>query len=153
DLDCRLDAVANLIANNALWKEPRAVAFDAPAPVEVPQLLAGVRIGIASDDAFSFLYAANLDLLPAMGAELRFFSVLAHAELPEIDSLWLPGGYPELHLQRLASNTAMKSAIRAHHYAGKPMLAECGGMLYTLRSLTDTRGHRAAMLALMPGDA
>jgi cobyrinic acid a,c-diamide synthase len=88
-----------------------------------------------------------------MGAELRFFSPIHDRELPEADSLYLPGGYPELHHVALAENRTMLDAIRAHHAAGKPLLAECGGMLYLLDSLTDVDGTRAELLGLLAGDA
>jgi cobyrinic acid a,c-diamide synthase len=88
-----------------------------------------------------------------MGATLAFFSPLADATLPPCDALWLPGGYPELHLDRLAGNHAMRDAIRAHHAAGKAVLAECGGMLYCLEALDDGKGAHAPMLGLMPGRA
>jgi cobyrinic acid a,c-diamide synthase len=67
--------------------------------------------------------------------------------------VYLPGGYPELHHQALALNSAMLQAIRAHHAAGKPLLAECGGMLYLLDALTDVEGQRAELLGLLPGTA
>ncbi|MNH08141.1 Cobyrinic acid A,C-diamide synthase [compost metagenome] len=73
--------------------------------------------------------------------------------MPPADSLYLPGGYPELHHQALAANTSMLSAIRAHHHAGKPLLAECGGMLYLLEALTDVAGERAELLGLLEGEA
>jgi cobyrinic acid a,c-diamide synthase len=112
-----------------------------------------VRIGVARDAAFAFLYQANLDLLQALGAELLFFSPLRFARLPAVDSLYLPGGYPELHLRALSRNGPMAEAIRAHHAAGKPILAECGGMLYLLDGLTDRGDERAEMLGLLPGEA
>ncbi len=153
DLEERLQAAARAIAETHLTTLPRPVGFepvDLPAP---PSLLAGVRIGVARDTAFAFLYRRNLDLLRAMGAELRFFSPLAETTLPEVDSLYLPGGYPELHLERLQTNHAMKQALQAHATAGKPILAECGGMLYLLESLTDKDGNRGAMAGLLPGHA
>src|SRR5207244_2616832 len=105
------------------------------------------------DRAFSFLYHANLDLLVAMGAELVFFSPLADTVLPAVDSVYLPGGYPELHLARLGANRAMAAALRKHVGAGKPLYAECGGMLYLLESLTDVKGQRAAMAGILPGSS
>ncbi|MFC0711102.1 cobyrinate a,c-diamide synthase [Azorhizophilus paspali] len=153
DLDARLDAAAEALAANAGGDLPAPLAFAAPAPAEPEPLLAGVRIGVARDAAFAFLYQANLDLLERLGAELAFFSPLADSVLPAIDSLYLPGGYPELHLQRLSGNAPLRKAIRAHHEAGKPILAECGGMLYLLDALTDLDGRRAAMLGLLPGEA
>ena len=155
DLDRRLDAAADAIEEAAQWKMPRAVRFDPPPQHEdtPARWLEGERIGVARDAAFSFIYPANVDLLRDMGAEVVFFSALEDNTLPAVDSLWLPGGYPELHLDRLAANAGMKAAIRAHHEHGKPIIAECGGMLYMLDSLTTTDGRRAQMAGLMPGDA
>ena len=123
-----------------------------PSPVPALQpLLAGVRIAVARDAAFSFLYAANLDTLLALGAELVFFSPLADAALPEAHSVYLPGGYPELHLGTLHANQPMRAAIHAHHAAAKPIVAECGGMLALLDSLAGHDGVPVALWGLLPG--
>ena len=98
------------------------------------------------------LYQANLDLLQALGAELLFFSPLRFARPPAVDSLYLPGGYPELHLRALSRNGPMAEAIRAHHAAGKPIPPNAG-MLYLLDGLTDRGDERAEMLCLLPGEA
>lgn len=153
DLDARLDAAAEALAASAGTDLPPSVVFAAPVQAAPEPLLAGVRIGVARDAAFAFLYQANLELLERLGAELAFFSPLDAAALPAVDSLYLPGGYPELHLDKLAGNAPLRAAIRAHHEAGKPILAECGGMLYLLDALTDLDGRRAAMLGLLPGEA
>ena len=153
DLDTRLDAAAEALAQSADTELPPSVTFAAPRVAPVEPLLAGVRIGVARDAAFAFLYQANLDLLRALGAELLFFSPLRFTRLPAVDSLYLPGGYPELHLRGLSRNRPMAEAIRAHHAAGKPILAECGGMLYLLDGLTDSTGVREPMLGLLPGEA
>lgn len=153
DLDRRLDMAADALGASSEIELPPPVAFAAPEPIAVEPLLAGVRIGVARDAALAFLYQANLDLLRALGAELQFFSVLADTTLPAVDSLYLPGGYPELHLQTLSNNLGMRAAIRAHHAAGKPILAECGGMLYLLDELTDKAGESASLLGLLPGSA
>ncbi len=156
DLEARIQGAAA-----ALKGFPEREQSQAPAPIELRQpeprslacLLDGLRIAIARDQAFAFLYRANLDLLRSLGAELCFFSPLDDAALPDADALYLPGGYPELHLDRLAANRPMKEAIRAHHAAGGPIFAECGGMLYLLESLTDTRGHGVEMIGILPGHA
>jgi cobyrinic acid a,c-diamide synthase len=152
DIDTRLDSAARAIEACARYQPPM-VTFHAQEDDDVPPLLDGVRIGVARDTAFSFIYPDNLDLLEKLGAEPVFFSPLEHAAIPTVDSLWFPGGYPELHLERLAANTAMKCAIREHHADGKPILAECGGMLYLVDTLSTTEGQSAAMAGLMPGDA
>ena len=157
DLAQRIDQAAQALGRLAPAL-PSPVSFEPPPELEQPPLanrrsLQGVRIAVARDAAFSFLYPANLDTLRELGAELRFFSPLSDTALPEADSLYLPGGYPELHLNPLAQNTAMKAAIHAHHAQGKPLVAECGGMLYLLDSLADVQGNTAPMLGLMPGQA
>ena len=120
---------------------------------ETKTSLTGVRVAIARDTAFAFLYPANLDFLRSQGAELSFFSPLTDDSLPEADALYLPGGYPELHLEQLAANLLMKAAIRVHHDQGKAIYAECGGMLYLVESLTNVKGKTAEMTGLLPGRA
>lgn len=152
NLDARIARAANGLngGNTAL---PPSVAFTAPPQSSIKPILAGVRIAVARDEAFSFLYRANLELLQTLGAELVFFSPLDDDTLPQAGALYLPGGYPELHLDQLASNESMKTALRAFHAAGRPIVAECGGMLYLLESLTDMQGRHAAMAGLLPGHA
>jgi cobyrinic acid a,c-diamide synthase len=153
DLDVRLDAAAAALAQTCEVALPPAVTFAAPCAQHVAPLLDGVCIAVARDAAFAFVYDASLDVLRGMGAELVFFSPLHDARLPSCDSLYLPGGYPELHHQALAANASMLEDIRAHHAADKPLLAECGGMLYLLDALTDVEGARAQLLGLLPGEA
>ena len=90
-----------------------------------------VRIAVARDAAFCFVYEDNLRLLWEAGAEVVPFSPLADASLPtDIRGIYLPGGYPELHAGRLAANSAMKAAVRNAVEAGMPVYAECGGFIY-----------------------
>lgn len=153
DLERRIERAADALPESARWL-PEPVKFAEPEILpSVPRLLENTRIVVARDAAFGFLYPANLDCLRAMGADLAFFSPLADSALPPCDAIWLPGGYPELHMDRLAANRAMREAIRAHHAAGKPILAECGGMLYCLDELDDGKGSPAPMLGILPGRA
>lgn len=153
DLDARLDAAADALEKSADYRLPAPVRFQPQAGQALPRLLNGVRIGVARDSAFAFMYQANLDLLRSLGAELLFFSPLQCNQLPTVDSLYLPGGYPELHMRALSENDPIADAIRRHHLSGKPIVAECGGMLYLLDGLTDKHGVRQAMLGLLPGEA
>ncbi|CAH1387375.1 cobyrinate a,c-diamide synthase [Candidatus Nitrotoga sp. M5] len=150
DLDARIEHTAAAL-NGVSKTLPTPVTFTASAHSPVAALLDGVRIAVAQDVAFAFLYRANIELLQALGAKLTFFSPLNDEALPPADALYLPGGYPELHLDQLASNEKMKEAIRTHHSTGHPIVAECGGMLYLLESLTDTEGRCAFMAGLLPG--
>jgi len=151
-LDAQIEAASDLLANSPLAALPQAVVFHASERVEpIPPLLEGIRIAIACDAAFSFIYPANIRLLEKMGATLRYFSPLKDTQLPKADALWFPGGYPELHLDALAANTALAAEIHRFHQTGKPILAECGGMLYLLESLTSLEGKKYPMLNLLQG--
>lgn len=153
DIDARLDALADAWAAHADAQLPPAVAFEPAQALAPPPRLHGRRIAVARDAAFCFLYPANLELLRAAGAELAFFSPVAGETLPECDAAWLPGGYPELHLDALAANAALREALHAHVDEGKPLLAECGGLLYCLDELSDRDGRGAAMAGLLRGRA
>lgn len=153
-LDAQLDAWADA------WEAGLRPGFGLkPLPFEpstatAPQpLLAGRRIAIAQDAAFGFIYPANLDTLHALGAELLFFSPLQHEPLPRCDAVWLPGGYPELHAATLSGHPSLAAALAAHLAQGKPLLAECGGMLALLDELTDSDGDTYRMASLLPGSA
>jgi cobyrinic acid a,c-diamide synthase len=152
DLEQRLDILADQLIIESDNKLP-TISFTSTDKQNSRKSLQGVKIAIAHDAAFSFIYQANLDLLQELGAELLFFSPLSDKELPKVDCLYLPGGYPELHLDVLNHNTQMKLAITKHHDANKPIVAECGGMLYLTESLKDKEGHRANMVGLLSGHA
>lgn len=155
DMAQRIAAAARALGENGALPMPPAVDFKVASAFALPALpaaLAGVTIAIAQDAAFSFLYRSNLDTLRALGAELCFFSPLAGEPVPAAaHALYLPGGYPELHLAALAGNTAFRDSICTHHAAGRPLVAECGGMLALLETLTDVAGRSAPMLGLLPG--
>jgi cobyrinic acid a,c-diamide synthase len=147
DLDTRLERAADALAQTPLAELPPAVEFAAAVCHELPRLLDGKHIAIARDSAFSFIYPANVTLLEALGAQVSYFSPLADQPVPEAaDAVYLPGGYPELHAEALSSNVSTAEAIRAHVAAGKPTVAECGGMLYLLEQLTDTQGATTSMV-------
>jgi cobyrinic acid a,c-diamide synthase len=154
DLDTRLDRAADAIAAILRLAEIPELPCVAPAgPVEPPpRLLTRVRIAVARDAAFSFVYPANLALLQAMGASVTYFSPLEDEALPAADAIYLPGGYPELHAERLAANRGMHQALRSHVEAGKPILAECGGMMLLFEHLRDIDGRRHAMAGLLAGE-
>ncbi len=154
----RLDAAADALAATPLGQmtlddlQCWAVDFSAPAlPPAKPPLLAGRTVAVGRDAAFCFVYAANLQCLEQMGARVVFFSPLHDAALPECDAVWLPGGYPELHADRIAANTGMKASLMAHVLQQKPLWAECGGMMALFESITLVDGCVAPLWGLLPG--
>ena len=135
-------------ARNLAW----GVSFEDRAPVPAaPQSLAGVRIAVARDAAFCFIYEANLDTLRALGAQVVFFSPLADSALPECDALWLPGGYPELHLPAVTANQGFQRSLTAHVSAGRPVWAECGGMMALFDDITTLEGQAHPAWGLLAG--
>lgn len=153
-LDQKLDTAAQQIAQTPLGSETLApVEFFATRTTDPDRLLEGVCIAIARDSAFCFAYPANLQLLRRLGAELRFFSPLADRDLPPADALYLPGGYPELHLPALANNQSMLTAVSDFYHSGRPIVAECGGMLYLLNSLQNYDGERHQLCGIIDTDA
>ena len=114
-----------------------APPLDGPAwspAVEEP--VAGARVAIARGPAFSFHYEENLELLRAAGAELAPFDPLRDEELPaDAGALILAGGFPEVFGAELSANAALRAQIEAFAAAGRPVLAECGGLLYLCSEL------------------
>ena len=112
---------------------------------------AGVRIGVARDAAFGFYYPDDLDELRASGAELIDFRPTESTSLPDVDALFIGGGFPETHLQSLQRNVELRRDIRRFVERGKPVYAECGGLMYLSRSL---RWHdqQAEMVGALPLD-
>ena len=126
----------------------------APDPLEgadgAPLPPPGQRIAVAQDVAFAFAYPHLLDGWRAAGAEIRLFSPLAdEAPAADADSLYLPGGYPELHAGRLAANRRFLDGLR-RHAADRPVYGECGGYMVLGDGLIDADGQRHALAGLLP---
>jgi cobyrinic acid a,c-diamide synthase len=152
ELELRFERGVDWIGKQALLSAPRPTVFKSANLAPCEAYLSGKRIAIAKDTAFSFIYDANVRLLQSLGAELTYFSPLNDAQLPDADALWLPGGYPELYAAQLAANTSMCQSIQGFHDQNKAILAECGGLLYCLQTLTDLDSHEHVMLGLLEGD-
>lgn len=146
DIEQRIEAAAQLLGQDTPL--PPTVSFQAPEPQTVEPWLQGKTIAVAKDAAFCFTYQANLDLLQTLGANLTFFSPLTDTQLPVADAYWLPGGYPELHLEQLQHNNSMRDDLHLAAQSGKPILAECGGML----ALGETLNGKP-VFGLLPGNS
>lgn len=122
-----------------------------PKELALHQEFEGLRIGVAQDQAFSFRYPASLSVLSELGAELIEFSPLKEEKLPDrLDGLFFGGGFPELHLPKLAANQGMLESIHTFHQSNRPIWAECGGFLYLCRSLSDFAGRKHPLVGLIP---
>lgn len=128
------EVVEKYLKLDRLWK----LATDAP-PLMVPESLKRdfskkrrrqVHIGVIRDSAFQFYYPENLEELTRRGARLVEISALRDKELPEIDALYIGGGFPETHVELLSANTSFRNSIREFAETGLPIYAECGGLMY-----------------------
>lgn len=117
----------------------------------LPQPQPVVRIGIARDEAFCFYYQPNLDLLRAAGAELVEFSPLRDRFPEDLDGLYLGGGYPELHLEKLSNNREMLQEIAAFCHQKRPIYAECGGLIYLSQGIAgESARDRVPLVGVLP---
>lgn len=111
-----------------------------------------VRLGVAEDEAFCFIYRENLRLLEQLGAELVPFSPIHDRQLPEnLDGLLLYGGYPELYGKELEANISIREEIARVLEDGMPCMAECGGFMYLHEELKDMNGVCHRMVGRIPG--
>ena len=156
NLQQKLALLADAAEEHIDW--PRLLALcekESPVlPVQPETPPARVRIAVAQDEAFCFIYAETLEAFRDAGAEVVFFSPLRDTALPEnIGGLYLPGGYPELHARELSENTSLLREIKQKIESGLPTAAECGGFLYLGQSLTDAEGQSWPMVGVLPGEA
>ena len=110
-----------------------------------------IRLGIPRDAAFGFYYPGDLEALRAAGAELVTIDTLKDARLPEVDALFIGGGFPEVFMEQLEANASLRHDIRQAIENGLPAYAECGGLMYLARSIS-WRGKRCEMAGVIPGD-
>ena len=147
------DAIAEQVDLDKLLALSQKEPLDVPRKASVTRLPCGdrVRVGIARDRAFGFYYADDLDALEAAGAELVPFDTLRDTHLPEVDALYIGGGFPETCAAELEANSVLRDEIRQAIENGMPAYAECGGLMYLSRSI-EYQGRRYRMVGAIPGD-
>ena len=149
----KLAASAEELENSELMKQYEYRKADARMPQSGEKSpYAGLRIGVARDEAFCFFYEDNLDYLREQGAELIEFSPIHDKNLPrDLDGLILNGGYPELYARVLSQNHTMLSDIRMAVEYGLVTTAECGGFMYLHESMEDMDGQAWPMVGAVKG--
>ncbi len=150
-----LDALADAFEHYSTLGEIVNMARSAPfLYVEAPErkgLRGRARLGVALDAAFHFYYRDVLDELEDGGCSLVFFSPVADRAVPEgLDALYLGGGYPEETAAELAANDPMLASVRDFAASGRPVYAECGGLMYLCREMETVDGRRHLMAGILP---
>ena len=110
-----------------------------------------LRVGIARDSAFGFYYPGDVEAFKEAGAELVFIDTLNDSTIPQIDGLFIGGGFPETNMEKLEANKSMRESIRNAIDKGLPVYAECGGLMYLTRSLS-WNDKRCEMVGVIPAD-
>jgi cobyrinic acid a,c-diamide synthase len=127
DIDGLIEVARSAAALSCAAAEPtRSSVSGIPGPV---------KIGYFRDSVFTFYYPENLEALEANGARLIPISSLTDRSLPEVDALYIGGGFPETHAERLTRNRSMMQSVQQQALNGMPIYAECGGLIYLARSL------------------
>jgi len=159
DADRQIEHIGNTVAGQVDLDTLARLAESSappPAPPTSPFYVSPVgqtlRIGIARDEAFGFYYPGDLEAMQQAGAKLIPVDMLHDHELPDMDGLFIGGGFPESCMEQLQSNRRLRNAIREAIEAGLPSYAECGGLMYLARSLR-WRGKSCEMVGVIPGDA
>ncbi|MCC6347913.1 MAG: cobyrinate a,c-diamide synthase [Nitrospirales bacterium] len=120
-------------------------------PVVRPAASSRPSLAVAYDRAFCFYYEDNLDALRDAGIDIVFFSPLSDPLPPDhAAGIYIGGGYPELHAKALSENTSLLSALRAWSCAGRPLYAECGGLMYLSQGIYDFEGTFFPMAGILP---
>jgi cobyrinic acid a,c-diamide synthase len=140
---------------DGLWRvasqAPPLPAWQELAPA-LPLTSMPVTIGVIRDSAFQFYYPENLEALEQQGARLVEVSALDDPYLPpQLDALYIGGGFPETHAQTLADNLSFRQSVKAAAFSGLPIYAECGGLMYLGESI-QIREEKFPMVGLFPHD-
>lgn len=153
-LDALADAAERLLSLDEILRLARqAPSLSLPLP-EWDPVPERIRLGVAHDQAFHFYYQDLFDELGRRGCALVRFSPLRDACLPQgIDGLYLGGGYPEEFAAALSANGGMLESIRRFAASGRPLYAECGGLIYLCRAITTKEGKKYPLLGLLPAEA
>ncbi len=152
----KIDAISRLVGEQTDLDRIVAVARTATAPATPRTVTArsgtrDIRIGIARDPAFGFYYPEDLEAMDAAGAEVVPIDMIHSTHLPEVDGLFIGGGFPETQMMFLERNITLREDVRAAIENGLPVYAECGGLMYLARRIT-WKGSTSEMVGVIPGD-
>jgi cobyrinic acid a,c-diamide synthase len=153
----RIKTLGNAIENQVDMEKLLSITLDKGTQAKLqPTTLSfpaaqKIKIGVAKDRAFGFYYADDLEKIEAAGAELVLFDTTQDTQLPEVDGVFIGGGFPEVFAEELEANITMRASIRKAIDEGMPVYAECGGLMYLSRQIT-YKGLTHQMVGAIPGD-
>ena len=146
-LHSRIDRLGKLVSDHVDIDAILEIAKAAPTLVDtiparpVIEIESKVRIGVFKDRAFSFYYPENIEALEAEGAEIVYLDAMNDAHLPNLDGLYIGGGFPEMFAAELEANETMRNDVKQASEKGMPIYAECGGLMYLVKDLVSENNH------------
>lgn len=155
----RVDRIRQIVEEGLALDRIQEIAREAePLPEIEPELYLkndsgqGLSIGVAQDEAFNFYYRDNLELMELAGARVVPFSPVHDRSLPDVDGIYIGGGYPEIYARELSENKSFLHSLQRAHQRDIPIFGECGGMLYLSEEI-EWDGESNRMAGLIPGRA
>ena len=152
----KIKKAASTVAENIdidAVKEIATAAADLPQPeaVDIAPTKLDVKVGVIRDKVFSFYYPENIEYLESHAEHVYYLDSSADTDLPDLDLLYISGGFPEVYAAQLRQNNGLKNSVRRQYSAGMQIYAECGGLMYLSKSITDTQGKTHEMVGLIDG--
>lgn len=149
-----ISVLTDLIEANIDIEQLLKIANAAPqlskVKMKLPKSPKTISVAVARDEAFNFYYQDNLEILQQLGATISYFSPLKDKTIPDVDLVYIGGGFPEVFAQKLSKNLAMINSLRAHVKKGKRIYGECGGLMYLSRSITTKDNQTFKMVGIIP---
>lgn len=156
--DVKIRQIRDIIKDQVDLDLLRTIANNAPQlpdaelqNQETIHITSPLKIGIVENDAFGFYYPDDLEAMRKTGAELISIDTIRDKTLPEIDALFIGGGFPETRIKELQANHSIRAQIKQALEEGLPCYAECGGLMYLSRSLS-WQGNNGEMVGFIPAD-
>ena len=156
--DTKIRQIRDIIKDQVDLDLLRTIANQAPSlpesktqPQEPIHITTPLKIGIVENDAFGFYYPDDLDAMRSTGAELISIDTIRDEKLPEMDALFIGGGFPETRIEELEANLSMRTQIKQALENGLPCYAECGGLMYLSRSLK-WKDQKGEMVGFIPAE-
>lgn len=148
-LHSRIDRLGKLVSDNVNIDAILEIAKAAPALTDTMpkrpmiEIKETVNIGVFKDRAFSFYYPENIEALEAQGADIVYLDAMNDAHLPDLDGLYIGGGFPEMFAAELEANESMRRDVKNASENGMPIYAECGGLMYLVKDLVSENNHNS----------
>ena len=146
-LHSRIDRLGQLVSDNVDIDAILKIAKEAPVLTDLMQqrpvieIKDTVKIGVFKDRAFSFYYPENIEALETQGAEIVTLDAMNDPQLPDLDGLYIGGGFPEMFAAELEANSTMRASVKKASEDGMPIYAECGGLMYLVKELESENNH------------